>query len=212
MMSSKEKILEKAIELFAEKGKHGTRMENIAARAGVNKAMTYYYYTSKDYLYKEVIIYILQSIFQSISNALEKTPQNDKNPVTKVKTFLAAHFQAFSNHKNYTKIILDALANEPEQLHDVFEELIENWGKNSPREMLETFEQGVALGVFRDINYKHIMISIIGMNLIYYFSKPISQVLLKLEVDDEQTFLKEREESNIDLLLNGILTKRGQDD
>jgi AcrR family transcriptional regulator len=211
-MNSKEKILEVAIKLFAEKGKHGTRMENIAAGAGVNKAMTYYYYTSKDYLYQEVIINILQSIYQSIYHALEKTPQNDKNPVTKVKTFLAAHFQAFLNQKSYTKIILDALANEPEQLHNAFEALIKNWGKNIPQEMLETFEQGVALGVFRDINYKHIMISIIGMNLIYYFGKSISQVLLKLEVDDEQTFLKEREESNIDLLLHGILTKGGQDD
>jgi AcrR family transcriptional regulator len=211
-MDSKEKILEMAIKLFAEKGKHGTRMEKIAAIAGINKAMIYYYYTSKDNLYQEVIIYILQSIIQRIFNALEETSQVDKNPVTKVKTFMTAHFQAFSIDRNYTKIILDSLANEPDQLHDIFEELIEQWGNNSPQELLKTFEQGVALGVFRDINYKHIMISIIGMNLIYFISKPISQVLLKLELGDEQKFLKEREESNIDLLLNGILSKRGQND
>lgn len=205
-MDSKEKILAAAIELFAEKGKHGTRMEEVAARAEVNKAMVYYYYTSKDYLYKEALVSILQNIYSSIYSALEKTPQvND--PIAKVKSFLAAHFEAFSNHKSYAKIILDAQANEPEEFKTVFEAVIKNWEKNIPQEMLATFEQGVAQKVFRDINYRHVMISIFGMNLIYHFGKSIAQALLNLEVADEQKFLKEREESNIDLLLNGILTK-----
>jgi TetR/AcrR family transcriptional regulator len=205
-MDSKERILEAAMELFAEKGKHGTRMEEVAARAGINKAMVYYYYTSKDYLYKEVLKSILQSVYSSIYSALEKTPQ-DNDPISKVKSFLAAHFEAFSNKKIYTKIILDVHANEPEEFKNVFKAVTKNWEKNIPQEMLKIFEQGMAQKIFRDINYKHVMISIFGMNLIYYFGKSIAQALLQLEVDDEQTFLKEREESNIDLLLNGILTK-----
>lgn len=205
-MHSKERILEAAMQLFAEKGKHGTRMEEVAARAGINKAMVYYYYTSKDYLYKEVLKSILQSVYSSIYSALEKTPQAN-DPISKVKSFLVAHFEAFSNQKIYTKIILDVHANEPEEFKNIFEAVIKNWEKNIPQEMLKIFEQGMAQKIFRDINYKHVMISIFGMNLIYYFGKSIAQALLKLEVDDEQTFLKEREESNIDLLLNGILTK-----
>jgi TetR/AcrR family transcriptional regulator len=205
-MNSKERILEAAIELFAEKGKHGTRIEEVAARAGINKAMVYYYYTSKDNLYKEVLKSILQSIYTNIYGALEKTPQ-DNDPISKVKSFLAAHFEAFSNQKIYTKIILDVHANEPDEFKKVFESVIKNWEKNIPQEMMKIFEQGIAQKIFRDINYKHVMISIFGMNLIYYFGKSIAQALLQLEVDDEQMFLKEREESNIDLLLNGILTK-----
>jgi TetR/AcrR family transcriptional regulator len=205
-MNSKVRILEAAMELFAEKGKHGTRMEEVAARAGINKAMVYYYYTSKDYLYKEVLKSILQSVYSSIYCTLEKIPQ-DHNPISKVKNFLTAHFEAFSNQKIYTKIILDVHANEPEEFKNVFEAVTKKWEKNIPQEMLKIFEQGMAQKIFRDINYKHVMISIFGMNLIYYFGKSIAQALLQLEVDDEHTFLKERKESNIDLLLNGILTK-----
>ncbi|MCK4966429.1 helix-turn-helix transcriptional regulator, partial [bacterium] len=38
---TKEKIIQAAVEVFAEKGKHGARMEEIAGRAGVNKSMLY---------------------------------------------------------------------------------------------------------------------------------------------------------------------------
>ena len=206
-MSSKENILEAAIELFAEKGKHGTRMEEIAARAQINKAMVYYYYTSKDYLFEEVLKYIVQSVYVSIYRALENVSQDNDDPVMVVKVFLMAHFQAFINQKNFTKILLDAHTDEPEQIRTAFESMAMDWEKNIPQEMLDTFQRGVEQRLFRDINYKHVMISIIGMNLIYYFNKPIAQAQLNLKVDNEQQFLLERIESNIDLLFNGILVK-----
>jgi AcrR family transcriptional regulator len=205
-MNSKQRILKAAIKLFAEKGKYGTRMEEIAAKAKINKAMVYYYYTSKDYLYNEVLKFTLQSIYKNISGTLAKTQQAN-DPITKVKSFLTAHFKAFSSQKDYTKFILDAQVNEPKQVRNAFEAMMNNWEKNIPQEMLETFKQGVAHKIFRDINYPHVMISIFGMNLIHYIGSSIAQALLKLEIDDEQTFLKEREECNIDLLLHGILTK-----
>ena len=55
-INKKGRILEAAKKEFAEKGLEGARMEAIAGRAGVNKALLHYHYSSKENLYKEVLV------------------------------------------------------------------------------------------------------------------------------------------------------------
>jgi TetR/AcrR family transcriptional regulator len=52
---TKRRILEAALDEFAAKGLDGARVDGIAARAGVNKRMLYYYFGSKDDLYRAVL-------------------------------------------------------------------------------------------------------------------------------------------------------------
>jgi AcrR family transcriptional regulator len=49
------RILEAARDVFAEKGFDGARTDEIAKRAGVNKALIYYYFDSKEKLLKAMI-------------------------------------------------------------------------------------------------------------------------------------------------------------
>ncbi|MDP4143372.1 MAG: TetR/AcrR family transcriptional regulator [Bacillota bacterium] len=49
------KILEAATEVFSEKGFDGARVDEIAARAKVNKAMLYYYFDNKEKLLEELV-------------------------------------------------------------------------------------------------------------------------------------------------------------
>ena len=206
-MTSKERILEAAIELFAEKGKLSTRIEEIARKADINKAMVYYYYVSKEYLYEKVLAVVAKNICQSFSDALKEISQHDKDLIINTKYFITVHYEAFSTRKHYAKILLDALANEPELLLLSFNNIMCKWEKHLPQEIMRSFELGVSKRVFRKIDYKHVFISIIGMNLIYFLFKPIAESILRLEIDDEQRFLQERKENIIDLLLNGILVK-----
>ncbi len=80
-METKAKIISAAIEVFAVKGKHGARMEEIAEKANVNKALLYYYYTSKDLLFKEVLKNIIHTISKSLVTHMEKTFEHSNNPV-----------------------------------------------------------------------------------------------------------------------------------
>lgn len=49
------KILDAAQEVFAEKGFDGARVDEIAKRAGVNKALLYYYFENKQMLLEELV-------------------------------------------------------------------------------------------------------------------------------------------------------------
>jgi len=52
---TREAILEAAERMFGDEGLEGARTEAIAAAAGVNKALLYYYFGSKDRLYRAVL-------------------------------------------------------------------------------------------------------------------------------------------------------------
>ncbi|MCF7928840.1 MAG: TetR/AcrR family transcriptional regulator [Spirochaetales bacterium] len=54
-LSTKEKIMKAAEEIFAEKGFDKARVEKIANRADVNKALIYYYFRSKQKILEELI-------------------------------------------------------------------------------------------------------------------------------------------------------------
>jgi TetR/AcrR family transcriptional regulator len=49
------RILDAAERAFADHGMAGARVANIASEAGVNKAMLYYYFGSKEELYEAVL-------------------------------------------------------------------------------------------------------------------------------------------------------------
>ena len=53
--ATKEKIIETSTELFSKKGFDSTRIEEIARAAGVNKALIYYYFKSKEDLLDQIV-------------------------------------------------------------------------------------------------------------------------------------------------------------
>ena len=53
--ATKERILAAALHEFSAKGISGARVDAIAARAKVNKRMLYYYFGSKDELFREIL-------------------------------------------------------------------------------------------------------------------------------------------------------------
>lgn len=65
---SQHSIFQAAIDEFAAHGFHGARMDRIAERSSINKAMIYYHYKNKENLYIAVITYIATSIFEKIAN------------------------------------------------------------------------------------------------------------------------------------------------
>ncbi|QJR22613.1 Transcriptional regulator, AcrR family [Brevinematales bacterium NS] len=54
-LKPKNRILESAIKLFAEKGFDATSVDEIAKNAEINKAMIYYYFSSKEELLSSII-------------------------------------------------------------------------------------------------------------------------------------------------------------
>lgn len=68
-LSSEEKVLSAALAEFAEHGYAGARVDSIAEKAKVNKAMIYYHFKSKEVLYERILKDITDNIFSQIQEA-----------------------------------------------------------------------------------------------------------------------------------------------
>jgi AcrR family transcriptional regulator len=209
-MDSREKILKAAAEVFSEKGRFGTRMDEVAARARINKAMVYYYFRDRDNLHREVLKDILLNLFNHLFSDFnqKESSAGAKDAVTELKKFVRIHVRAYSENAYASKIILETLFTKPDEVVSVMQEIKNDVNMTIPQKFCDMIREGIRTGEFRDVDPTHVLISIVGMNLIYFIGKPIANALLDLGVGDEKRFLKEREENIMELLLYGIIERK----
>jgi TetR/AcrR family transcriptional regulator len=209
--SSRSRIRAAAIEVFAEKGRFGARMEEIAKRADINKAMLYYYYGSKENLYREVLGAILKSNLHQLFTSVGRELTGIHDPAEMIRLISSTYFRVFSGNPSYTKILFEAVAGEPGEVRQIVSTLKDQSDVIRPERILEILEQGIARKVYRDIDPKQILVSIIGMNLIYFLARPIASVLLDLDDTGQDAFLDGREKSIIEMLLYGVMLESGDE-
>lgn len=77
--STQKKIIDAALAEFIRNGLRGARMQEIADRAEINKALLHYYFTNKEGLYGAVVHSVIQGIMKEITTFLnqEKAPKTE---------------------------------------------------------------------------------------------------------------------------------------
>ncbi len=74
----RERILDAAVRLFAERGYHAASMDGIAAEAGISKAVVYDHFTSKRELYTVLLDTIRSELDALIAEAIAPLPEGDR--------------------------------------------------------------------------------------------------------------------------------------
>jgi len=202
-ISTRKKCVNAAIKEFALSGKDGAKMEAIARRAGVNKAMLYYYFSSKDNLFIESLKIILEKTYLKIMKEFDLLATQTTDYTQRIKKLIDIQLRVFSEKAVYAKLFHIALANEPEITKSTLEALIAK--DNAFKEFKEFLDQGISKGVFRKVDANQALISLFGLTIIIFLAKPISEVLLGRNISDEKDFNRQRQEAITDLFLNGIL-------
>ncbi len=77
------RILDAAVREFSENGLAGARTEQIAEIAGVNKALLYYYFKSKEALYRAALETVAQRVLEMSLSALTA----DRSPGEQIVQF-----------------------------------------------------------------------------------------------------------------------------
>src|SRR5215470_15636143 len=82
-------ILKAALEEFSQEGVSGARTDEIARRAGVNKALLYYYFNDKEGLYAAVLDEVFAGLSERVQSALAET---HLPPRSRLLGYVQAHF------------------------------------------------------------------------------------------------------------------------
>lgn len=207
-MGTSEKILAKAQEVFVEKGFAGARMQEIADRAGVNKAMLHYYFRNKGNLYAEVIITSLGKLLAEIRPAFDDSDFTDEE---RLRSFVTGYVDFLSANPDVLRLLVQDMLSENSKLPHLFETAFKRVGVSGVFPMVAVLENGIERGTFRPLSIQHTLISIIGMSLFYFIGKPIVDRVLEVDDLDTAAFLEARKENIVEILLHGILTQHGDD-
>lgn len=103
-----ERIMVAARAVFAENGYTAARVDEIARRAGVNKATLYYQIGDKDTLYANVIHQIIGNIAQTIAEAVAK----EISPEKKLTAYVTNIAEAVDKNPEIPPIMMREIASD----------------------------------------------------------------------------------------------------
>ncbi|MCH7807145.1 MAG: TetR/AcrR family transcriptional regulator [Proteobacteria bacterium] len=147
IISKQSAILEAGFELFAENGFAATRLEDVAARAGVAKGTLYLYFDNKEELFKRVVENTLILNIAPIEAKLEQ----HHGPVLPLLESVFGHIgEMLSNSRigTFPKIILAEANNFPELARYYCDNVI----LRIQGFFTKIIEKGIATGEFRKVD------------------------------------------------------------
>ena len=200
-LSTRDKILFTAQQVFIEKGKDGARMQEIADQAGVNKAMLFYYFNNKELLYLEVLRSIVLRLFQKVNEVVI----SEQEPRKKLEQFVEAYINFLIENEGLPRIILREIASGGETIGMIFKETLSHDENPISVKIHSLIEQSIQQGQFRKVDPIQTIISIVGMCVIYFIAYPLLRHIFSLKDIDQKKFIKERKKHIVDLLEHGLI-------
>ena len=148
---TEEKIFNAATLEFEEKGMEGARMQDIADRAGINKALLHYYFRSKDKLFQAVFDKLAEKMFQKYAGILETEMPIEE----KIKLFFFEHMTFLEKNPKLPMFILREINRNPKLLEKFISRInIQNIKKSMHKSMTgDSISEG---------QLTHLMVSIIS--------------------------------------------------
>ncbi|CAI3643865.1 TetR/AcrR family transcriptional regulator [Clostridium neonatale] len=154
-ISVKERIINIALEEFAQNGYQSASTNVICKKAKVSKGLLYHYYGSKENLYLSVLRYFIDKFKENITIYIE---ESNKKGIDYISEYFNAKFKFFGENPQYSKLVLnlllnnniegaEILANEFEEYNNVLlYEIIKNIDFNPKFNRNKAFELIVMIG------------------------------------------------------------------
>lgn len=109
---TEDKIFEAATLVFEEEGLSGARMQNIADRAGINKALLHYYFRTKDHLFEAVFTKLAQKMFMKFTPIFEKNLSLED----KIRFFFREHITFMQQNPKLPGFIINEINHNPQRI------------------------------------------------------------------------------------------------
>ena len=103
-------ILNAAKEVFQEKGMAGSRMQEIADKAWINKSMLHYYFRSKQLLFEAVF----KSAFRLLAPQLNRILNDDSEIFDKIRNFTNNYISFVIVHPYLPNFVIQELNKNPD--------------------------------------------------------------------------------------------------
>lgn len=170
---TRQRILDSAAREFAANGLAGGRTEAIAAAAGVNKALLYYYFDSKEKLYMAA----LEDIAARVRDTSMAMLLREASPGERILRTALSHFDRIISQQVFQSLMQQEMirlhrgesAVMPVIVKRVFEPVMILY-----RAMVR---EGIASGELIDADWMQIHLASFGANVMYFLSAPVWRIV-----------------------------------
>jgi AcrR family transcriptional regulator len=195
-LSTEERILLGARQVFMQKGYTGTTMQEIANEVGINKSLLHYYYRSKDRLFGA----IFQEAFRKFMPHIGEIMMSDQTFETKIRQFVRNYIGLLRENPYIPGFVLHELSSDPQKVITLFQ------GLPIKPELINTLlEQEMERGTIRRTDPTHFIINLLALCIFPFVARPILEnILMKGMNKDFDVFLEERIEEVPDFVIHSI--------
>ncbi len=174
---NKDLIIQAASEIFAQRGFAATKTIDIANLAGLPKANVYYYFKSKENLYRSV----LESIIEPLLQASDPFYNND-DPTVALKAYIRAKINISRDYPHASKVFASEIMHGAPRLpDDIKAQLMEQTRLSTAR-----IESWIEQGMMAAIDPHHLLFTIWASTQTYAdFDWQIAQVTGKEKLETE---------------------------
>ena len=188
-------ILAAAGRVFAEAGLAGARTDAIAAAAGVNKALLYYYFRSKDRLYAAV----LEDQFREFNAQAVAALTAPGSARAVLLRYVNLHFDLASQRRRFAPLHQQFMMLRGRSM----EGLVRRHFTPRSQALARLLERGMREGEFRRADIRHTAVSLVALIVFYFAAAPMVKMLGPADAYSEAD-LKRRKQQVLDFIRFGL--------
>ena len=189
-------ILESAFSEFEEKGYNGTRMQAIADKAGINKALLHYYYKSKDALFQLII----QKAINLFLPNLAKSFNENIDFFTGLEDFISAYIDFLIKHPRIPGFITHEINNNPERVLTLFRA-----SGLDIAPLKQKINEAANNGLIDNIEPEQLIVNVISLSVFPFVAKPIiTGIVLNNDKEAYQQLMEARKKEVSRFIIKAI--------
>jgi len=200
---SRSRILDAALTEFSSYGLAGARTDRIAQAAGVNKALLYYYFDSKENLYLSA----LEMISAKIRDRTLAVFLRESSPGERVLRSALEHFDRILTQHEFQGLMQQEMIRLHKGESSALEILIKRIFAPVMTMYQSMVREGIETGELIQADWLQIHLASLGANVFYFLSAPIWRILNSTEPFAPEA-LAARRKAILDFLGQAIFTDR----
>jgi TetR/AcrR family transcriptional regulator len=170
---TRQRILDAALREFAANGLAGARTEAIATAAGVNKALIYYYFDSKEKLY----VAALEMIANRVRDISMAVFLREGSPGERVLRSALSHFDRILAQQEFQSLMQQEMIRLHKGESGVLPVLVKRVFEPVMIMFQSMVREGIASGELIEADWMQMQMSALGANVLYFLSAPIRRIV-----------------------------------
>ncbi len=193
---TEQKVLDAARIVFIAKGMDGARMQEIADKAGINKALLHYYFRSKENLFERVFTEAISKALPSIGTFMI----SEKPFWEKVEYFITSYINLIMENPFIPSFIVQEINRDPQNLIRLMRKNNLDFSK-----IVATINRDIQNANLRPISAEHFIINLIGMCVFPFIASPlIIEIVFNGDADKFKKAIQERKTVIFDFIKHSL--------